>query len=369
MDFGYSQEHTMLKDGARKFFEKQCPPSLVKEMAANAKGYSPEMWKQMADLGWLGLTLGEEYGGSGGSFMDLTILLQEMGRAVVPGPFFSSAVMAGTLIQESGTEENKKKYLPLIASGELIATVAILEESGRYVKEDLKAQAKKAQGDYQLSGIKLFVPDAQVAQKILCAAKAPEGITFFVVDAASKGLSITPLPTLSGERMGEVALNGVTAEAVIGKAGRGWEAMEKVWPNWVIAKCAEMVGGSERALEMTVQYAKERKQFGQPLAAFQAVQHHCVNMAIDLETSRYLMASAAWMLSEGLPCSKEVAMAKACCSDAFKRITFTGHQIHGGIGFTQEHDLHLHYKRAKTSELMFGDADLHREIVAREMTF
>lgn len=375
MDLSLSEEQEMLKKMARDFLTKECPKTLVKEMAKDEKGYTPELWRKMGELGWMGLVLPEKYGGGGASFLDLCILLEEMGRACLPGPFFSSAVVATYAILEAASEEQKKDLLSRMANGSIIATLALTEPSARWTADGVELKATLDKDGYVLEGTKLFVLDANVADYFIVAArtkkgaKPEDGVSLFLVGAKSPGISVTLLKTIAGDKQCEVAFNRVKvpASGLLGKKDEGWKYIEKVLEKATVAKCSEMVGGAQQVLEMTVQYAKDRVQFGRPIGSFQAIQHHCANMVTDVDGSRFITYQAAWMLSEALPATKEVAMAKAWVSEAFRRVTALGHQIHGGVGFIEDHDMPLYYKRAKAWELAFGDADFHREVVAKAL--
>lgn len=370
MDLSLSEEQEMLKKMARDFIAKECPKTLVRQMEEDQKGYTPDLWAKMAELGWMGLAFPEAYGGGGGSFLDLAVLLEEQGRGCLPGPFFSTVVLGGYTILEAGTEEQKKEFLPKIAQGKEIMTLALTEPSATYSADGIELTAAPEGDDFILNGTKLFVPDAHIANHLIVVAKgARGGITLFIVDARSPGISYTLLKTIASDKQCEVAFNNVrvSKKNILGPPGKGWLVVEKVLQRAAVAKCAEMVGGAQQVLEMTVEYAKQRVQFGKPIGSFQAVQHHCANMAIDVDGCRFITYQAAWMLSEGLPCAKEVAMAKAWTSEAYRRVTALGHQVHGGIGFIKDHDMQLYYRRAKAAEVTFGDADFHREVVAREI--
>ena len=375
MDLGLSEEQEMLKTTARDFLEKECPKSLVRAMEEDDKGYSPELWRKMAEMGWMGLPLPEKYGGIGYTFLDLTVLIEEMGRTLLPGPFFSTVVLCALPILEAGTEEQKKQFLPRIAEGQMIMALALTEPTARYEASAIETKASLDDGNYVIDGTKLFVSDANVADYLLCVARTKkggdpkEGMTLFLVDAKSQGISTTLLKTIASDKQCEVIFDNVKVpkENMLGKLNQGWPIVEKIMAWGAVGKCAEMLGSSQQVLEMTVEYAKQRVQFGRPIGSFQAVQHHCANMATDVDGSRFITYQAAWMLSEGLPCTKEVSMAKGWVSDAHHRVCALGHQVHGGIGFTKEHDMQLFFRRAKAQELMFGDADFHREKVAQEI--
>jgi len=369
MDYKLSEEQEMLKKGARDFFSKELPKSLVKEMAKDTKGYTPELWRKMADLGWMGLIVPEKYGGSGGSFLDFTALLEEMGRACLPGPFFSTVVLGTLTLLEAGSEKQKEQLLPKVAKGEILLTLALAEPNAVNSPKFFEVEAKAAGDEYSITGTKLFVPDAHVANYLICVAKTEGGITLFLVDTKSAGLRCTPLPTIAGDKQCEVKFDKVKVakENVVGKVNRGWEYMEKVLAKATVAQCAEMLGGAQQVLEMTLDYAKQRVQFEKPIGSFQAVQHHCADMAIDVNGIRFMTYQAAWMLSQGMPCTKEVAMTKAWVNGAYQRITLLGHQVHGAIAFQQDHDMHLYIKQANLGEVTFGDTAYQEEVVAREL--
>ncbi len=375
MNLTLSEEQEMLRKMARDFLVKECPRKLVRDMEEDEKGYSPELWRKMAELGWMGLVLPEQYGGGSGSFLDLAILLEEMGRACLPGPFFSTVLLGALTLTEAGTEEQKKKYLPQVASGKAILTVALTEPSAIWTADGVSLKAARKGDGYVLSGTKLFVPDANVADWIICVArtatgKKPEdGVTLFLVDSRSPGIKCNALKTIASDRQCEVVFENVLvpAASIVGRVDQGWEVVERLLKRSAVGKCLEMVGGAQQVLEMTVQYAKDRVQFDRPIGSFQAVQHHCANMVTDVDGSRLISYQAAWMLSEGLPCSKEIAMAKAWVSESYRRVVVLGHQVHGGIGFTKDHDMQLYFRRAKAAELAYGDAEFHRELVANEI--
>jgi len=375
MDLGLSEEQEMLKTSARDFLQKECSKQLVKQLDESDTGYSPELWRKMAELGWMGLIFPEKYGGSGGSFLDLIVLLEEMGHNILPGPFFSTVVLGGLTVLAAGSEEQKKEFLPKIANGEMILALALTEPSASYDAASIKAKATAHNDDYIINGTKLFVLDANVADYILCVARTKEtknpedGITIFLVDAKSPGIKCTLLKTLARDKQCEIVLDNVTVpkKNILGKLDQGWPIVKDTLQKATAAKCAEMVGGAQAALEMTVKYAKERVQFNRPIGSFQAIQHYCANMVTDVDGARFITYKAAWELSEGLPATKDVAVAKAWTSEAYGRVTLLAHQIFGAIGFTMDHDIHLYYRRAKAGEIMFGDGDFQRATVAQEL--
>jgi alkylation response protein AidB-like acyl-CoA dehydrogenase len=377
MDPRLSEEQEILQKSAHDFLAEKCPKSLVREMEKDDKGYSPRLWQEIADLGWLGLVFPESYGGSGMSFLDLAVLLEEMGRACFPGPFFSTVILGGLPILDVGSDEQKQKYLTQITSGKAIFTLALVESSGKYEAGSVKARATAEKNAYVINGTKLFIPDANVADYMLCVArtddksKGENGLTIFIVDAKSPGISTTVLKTIARDKQCEVVFNQVKVprENILGKLNQGWSEVQKIIERAAIAKCCEMVGGMQAVLDMTVAYVKERVQFDSPIGVFQAIQHHCVNMLVDTEGSRAAAYEAAWRVSTGRPYSSEAAVTKAWVSDAYYRVVALGTQSHGGVSIIEDHDMPLYYRRAKAAELAFGDARFHRKTVARKLGF
>ena len=374
MDFSLDEETTLLRNSAEQYLRENCPTSFVKEVVKEEAGFSRTMWKEMANLRWLGLIYDERYGGVGGKFFDLFILFEEIGKVLLPSPFFCSAILSGLIINEAGDLRQKDEYLPPIIRGEKIFTIALLDEQGRYDFSNPELEAKETEdGDYIINGARILIPYAHVADEILVLAgvkgSGAGGPTIFKVNTKADGQKIIPLDVFTEEKTFSVVYENVQVSSgnIIGTVGKGDIYLNKVFPKAIILKCGEMLGGLERVVEMTVAYVKERHQFGQPLGSLQVVQHYCADMATFLETTRLITFQAASLLSEGIPCEKEVSMAKAWCSDAYKKCTWIGHQLHGGIGFSEEHDLHLYYKHAKVSELSFEDSWFHRSKVAEEM--
>jgi alkylation response protein AidB-like acyl-CoA dehydrogenase len=378
MDPRLSEEQEILQKSAHDFLTEKCPKSLVKELEKDKKGYSPQLWKEIADLGWLGLAFPEKYGGSGMSFLELAILLEEMGKACFPGPFFSTVVVSGLPILDAGSEEQKKKYLPQIASGKAIFALAFTEASVGWEAGSIKTKATADKNGYVISGTKIFIPDAYVADYFLCVArtddksKNPEdGISVFIVDAKSPGIKITILETIARDKQCEVVFNQVKVprENILGKLNQGWSEVQKTLERAAIAKCCEMVGGMQAVLDMTVAYVKERVQFDVPVGVFQAVQHHCVYMLAYTEGSRAAAYEAAWRVSTGRPYSIEAAITKAWVSDAYYQVVTLGTQAHGGVAIIEDHDMPRYYRLEKAAELAFGDARFHRKTVARKLGF
>jgi alkylation response protein AidB-like acyl-CoA dehydrogenase len=372
VDFGFSQEQEMLRESARSLLEKECPPSLVRKLMADERGYDPALWKKIAELGWLGLVVPEAYGGAGLSYVDLVVVLEEMGRVALPSPFIWT-VLFGEAIRRAGSDAQKNSLLPKLAAGELIATLAYMEPSGRWDNAGISMKARKSGSGFVLEGDKAFVNDGHVADFILVAARSggedDGGITLFAIDRRRSGVSVNPLKTMDQTRkLSEVSLRGVKAELadVVGEPGAGWKTLAAVIDRGKVALSAEMMGGAQKVLEAAVEYSKVREQFGRPIGSFQAIQHKCANMLVDVEGAKSAVYYAAWAVSnEVAEAPLASAMAKAAASDACRRTAAEAIQVHGGIGFTWEHDLHLYFKRAKSSEFTFGDAAYNREIVAQ----
>ena len=374
MDFGFSEEQEMLRKSARDFLAAESPMTYVRRMMEDDRGFTDAQWKQMAELGWMGLILPEQYGGAGGDFVDMVVVLEEMGRAVLPGPFFATVVLGGVALLEGGSDGQKASFLPKIAAGDLRVTLAQLEPNARWDAEGIELQARKDGGGYRLAGTKLFVPDAHTADVIIVAGREPgskgaEGVTLFLVDAGASGVKATLLKTMDQTRkLCEVVLEDVRvpADRVLGQPGAGWKLLDRVVDRGKVGLCAEMCGGAQKVLEMSVEYAKVREQFGRPIGSFQAIQDKCANMLVEVESSKSATYYAAWAVANDVAeAPLAAAMAKAYTSDAYRHTAGEGIQIHGGIGFTLEHDMHIYFKRAKSSEVTFGDATWNREIVAQ----
>jgi alkylation response protein AidB-like acyl-CoA dehydrogenase len=374
MNLALSEEQEMLKKMARDFLTDKFPKTVVKELEQSELGYSPELWKEMAGLGWMGLALPEKYGGSGMGFLDLAVLLEEMGRACLPGPYFSTVVLGSLTIADIGSEGQKQEYLPKLASGEMLFTLALTEPSARY-DAAIETTATTDKDGYVINGTKLFVPDAHIADYMLVVArtderaKAEKGITIFIVDGKSPGISYSVLNTIANDKLCEVVFDQVKVpkENILGELNLGWNEVQRIVQRAAVAKCCEMVGCIQQALDMTVNYAKERKQYDRPIGSFQVIQHYCADMATDVDGTRLSTYQAAWMLSEGLPGTREIAIAKAWAGEACQRVMAVAHQIHGAIGVTIDHDLQYYTRRAKAAEVSFGDASFYREVVAQEM--
>ena len=377
MDFGFSEEQEMLRDAAKRFLADNCPTTFVRKMMAHDTAHDADFWKKLVDLGWPGLLIPEQYGGQAGTFLDLTVVLEEAGKALLPGPFFATTVLGVPLILEGGSDQQKQEILPRLAAGELLATVAIAEPSGRFDAGGIGLKADTKGGKYVLSGEKLFVPDAHVANLIGVAvrtrqgADAEDGITMLLVPSNAKGLTINQLKTVDmTRRLCQLKFDNVEVDAAgrLGNEHQGWPILRRTLDIATAGLCAEMVGTAQRALDMSVEYAKTRVQFGKPIGAFQAVKHKCVDMMVAVENARSLTYYACWAVDERVAeAATAVPMAKAYTSDMAKTVTSEAIQVHGGIGFTWEHDMHLFHRRGLAGEANFGNAPIHRETVAKAL--
>jgi alkylation response protein AidB-like acyl-CoA dehydrogenase len=374
VDFAFSEEQEMLRGSARDFLAKECGSKVVRKLMDSPDAYDPALWKKIAGLGWTALGIPEAYGGVG-TFLDLIVVLEEAGRALLPGPFFATMGLAIPAIIEAGTEAQKKEALGAIAEGSARATLAFTEPSGRWDASGITLTAKPAGGGWRLDGVKLFVPDAEHADYIVVAARTrgegEDGISLFVIKGRPKGMTVTTLKTLDmTRRWNEVRFDGVEldASAMMGAPHQAWPVLKRALEWATAALCAEMMGGAQKVLETSTEYAKTRHQFGKPIGIYQAVSHKLADMLVLSESGRSATYYAAWTVDADAPDrSLASSMAKAYVSDAYRKVTGDGIQVHGGIGFTWEHDMHLYFKRAKASEVTLGDATYHRELVAQAL--
>jgi alkylation response protein AidB-like acyl-CoA dehydrogenase len=374
MDFGFSDQQDLLRASARQFLERECPPDVVRRWSDDPQGYSADLWRKMAELGWMGLVLPETYGGSGLSFVDLSILMEEMGRVLLPAPFFSSAALGALTLLETGNDAQRQQMLPRLARGEAKVCVALLEADGRYDPRGISMRASIRGNRATLNGTKLFVADAQVSDYVICVARTrggrnPEsGLSLFALDMISPGIACIPLMSMDQtRRLCEVSFArvSVSLDALLGERDTAWPMLQRALDKATVALCAEMVGGAEKAMEMCVDYAKTRVQFGRQIGAFQAVKHKIADMKVWVENAKSVVYYAAWAVDSDAPeAARAASMAKAYCSEMYSRVTAEGIQVHGGIGFTWDHNMHLYFKRAKSSEVLLGDATWHRERTA-----
>ena len=368
MHFDLSSEQQLLQTSARKFLARECPVELVRELMETDTGFDETLWRRMADQGWVAVTLPETHGGLGLGLVELAVVAEALGRACVPGPFISTH-WAAALIAEAGDDEQRRRHLAPLADGSERATVALLESNGSWDSASVSLEADATDEGYVITGGKHYVMDAAVADHLVVAVRIADSPALVIVPRQAEGVTITPTPGLDAtRRLYRVDFENVSVAetSLLARDDVADAALRRSMQVGAVAACADLLGGMEWVLETTVEYAKVRRQFDRPIGAFQAVQHQCADMLLMLESARSATYYAAWTLTERDPAApRAVSIAKAYCSDAGREVAGRGVQVHGGIGFTWEHDLHLYYRRAKASELMFGDATWHREQIAR----
>jgi alkylation response protein AidB-like acyl-CoA dehydrogenase len=370
MDLTLTEDQKLVQNAAAGFLASRSEDCGARAARAEPSGYSKAVWKEMAELGWTGLALPESHGGAGAGFLEACLLIEELGAHQVPSPFLPTVVCAALPIARFGTVDQRQRWLDAIAQGRVMSYVRAAPR-GRWRVEGSEVAATVSGDGFTLDGTAWFVPYADAAEELVVVAESdPSGkLTVFVVDADSPGISCVPLEVVGNEPQYRVEFTGVAVPAsrVLGQPGAGVEVVEAISALGAAATCVEMVGGARRVLEMTVEHARLREQFGKPIGSFQAVQQHCADMAVDVLGSRLIAYEAVWRLSEGLDAGLEVASAKAWVSEAYQRVCARGHQVHGAIGFTQEHDLHFYLRHAVASSSAFGDGGFHTEQVAREL--
>jgi len=374
MDVLFSDDQEVLRSSVREFLERECSLAVVRAIAEAGKGLPPALWTKLADLGWLGLIIPEEYGGAGLRCLDLVVVLEEMGRMLFPGAFWSAAV-GGLALVLGGSPAQKRRLLPALACGEQRAALALDEGAGSWSAEGIALEARAVGADFCLRGVKRFVPEGNAADWLIVPARTSDprdrGPTLFLVDARGSGISMDPVPTTDATRSYSEVLFAdvrVPKENILGAVGEGSRLLERISDHAKVALCADACGGAQRVLELSVAYARSREQFGRPIGAQQAIQHRCADMLVRVEGARSATWRAAWCLDEEEPLSHTAAcMAKAYTSDAYLRVAGDGIQIHGGLGFTWEQDLHLFFKRAALSSVLLGDSAQNRELVAQAL--
>jgi alkylation response protein AidB-like acyl-CoA dehydrogenase len=369
MNFAFSEEQEELRKTVRQFLDSKSPELEVRRLMETGDGYDASVWSQMAEqMGLQGLAIPEEFGGSGFSWVELGIVLEEMGRALLCAPYYSTVVLAANTLLQSGDDAAKAKYLPGIASGETIATLAFTEPAGRWDEAGITMTASGSGSSWTLNGTKSFVLDGHTASLILVAARTAAGVSLFAVDGGAAGLTRTALSTMDQTRKQAKLEFANTPATLVGTDGDGWNVLSKVLDLAAVGLAAEQVGGAQKVLEMAVEYAKVRVQFGRPIGSFQAIKHKCADMLLEVESAKSAAYYAMWCASEMNDELPSVAsLAKAYCSEAYFHATAENIQIHGGFGFTWEHPAHLYFKRAKSSELLFGDPSYHRELLAQRI--
>jgi len=364
MDFRPSPSQQILTTTARAFLRQHCPPEMVQRLALDERGFDEPLWRRMAELGWPGLLIPSELGGSDGSLLDVILLVEEMGRVGLPGPFVVSAVVATSLVLAAGSPAQKKRLLPELAVGARIASLAVVEETGSF---DPEAVALECTVPGRLSGRKLFVKDAHVADDLMVAVRIGGALSLLAIPADRAGITRLPLDPISGEKLFEVTFDRVELrpDDLLGAVGDGVALLTSALLAGSLARTAEMVGAAQRVLELAVEHAKTRVQGGRPIGGYQAIQHACADLVRDVDAARGLLYAAAWKAAEGRPADADAALAKAYAGEACLAVARRGHQIFGAISYCEEHPLHLLHKRIQAASVDFGDAPLHLETVAR----
>jgi len=369
MNFAFSEEQEELRTAVRRFLQEKSPETEVRRLMETEEGYDPAVWSQMAEqLGLQSLIIPEEFGGSGFTYVELIVVLEEMGSALLCAPFFSTVALASNALLTSGDDAAKKDLLPGLASGETIGTLAITEDNGRWDFDGIALAATKAGDGWKLDGHKSFVIDGHTATLILVVGRTPAGLSLFAVEGDAPGLTRTSLPTMDQTRKQARLVFESTPARLIGAEGGAAEGLTKTLDLAAVALAAEQVGGAQHCLDSSVDYAKNRIQFGRPIGSFQAIKHKCADMLLEVESAKSAAYYAGWAAAEDSDELPVVAsLAKSYCSEAYFHAAAENIQIHGGIGFTWEHDAHLYFKRAKSSELLFGDPAYHRELLAQRI--
>lgn len=367
MDVTLTEQQEEIRAAAARFLSDRCPLAHARAMAADDRGYDPRLWEQMAELGWLGLAVPDEYGGLGEGFLDLCLLIEEQGRHLVPSPFVTTVALGGQALARYATPDKRAEYLPAIADGQRIIGIARIGPDGSWDPKRVGVTATREQGGYTVDGAAAFVDYAGAADVFIAIAEMDGALTAFLVPATVDGIAAIVLDTNDGVRTHRVVFSQaqVSEDAVLGRVGQGDEIARALASWGAVARCAELVGIGRRVLEMTVAYATEREAFGSPIGTFQAIQHHCADMAVAVLSASSVAREAAWRVSaDDAGADEAVHVAKAWASDAIAQVCALGHQVHGAIGFTAEHDLHLLTRRARGAELDFGDAGWHRSRLA-----
>jgi alkylation response protein AidB-like acyl-CoA dehydrogenase len=367
MRFALDREQQDLQGVMRDFLGRHSDEAEVRRLMAPDETYDPKTWSQLVDLGLTGLAVPEAYGGAGFGFVELGVVLEEMGRALLVSPFLASAVMATSLLLSIDDEPARQDYLPALAGGQLIGTVALAEDDGRWTAQSVRMTATRADDGWELEGHKSFVLDATSADLLLVVARTEDGIGVFAVEANGPGLERTQLATMDQTRkQGRITCAGTPARLV--GSTDGWPAVQAMLDLTGIAVGAEMLGGAQRTLEMAVEYAKVREQFGRKIGSFQAIKHKCATMLVEVEACRSAVYYALWAAATAAEdLAPTASLTKAFCSDTYLFTAGENIQIHGGIGFTWEHPAHLYFKRAKNCALFLGGADYHREQLAQRI--
>lgn len=363
------QAEALLRETAARFVARECPPEVVARLEEDPLGYAPERWRRMAELGWLGLLVPEEHGGSGFGLRGLAIVLGVLGTAGLPSPLFATVVEAGSLIALAGDKQQRRRWLPAIAAGEALLSVALLEPGADLAAPSVQTRATEVAAGFRVHGEKLFVPYAHVASHLLCVVRtgdAPEALSLLLVPREAPGVQLTWLRTTNSDPQFAVAFSDVDVprSALLGAPNAAWPHVATVLDRGAALRCAELVALGQRALDLTLAFVRERTQFGQPIGRFQAVHHHCADMCCLLEQARALTAQAVWRLAEGREAGREVALAKVKASEGIPALLRMAHQLHGGVGYYTNYPLEMLYRRSMAAAATYGSARWHRRRLA-----
>ncbi len=369
MDLGLSEIQKMLQESSRNYLEENCTMDFVRAMESDDIGISDEIWKNMAEMGWLGLMIPEEFGGSGFNFEDMSILLEEMGRVGLSGPFFSTAIIGVQTLLLSGDEKQKKEILSKISTGEIKISLAFNETAGSFDESEISSTFTTKNDDgWTLNGEKLFVNDAKSADYFVVASKSEsnQGLSLFLVPANSEGIEIEKMDSIGGDKIYKVKFSEIKLDdaQLLGEDGDAWNTLSEVFRYGAAGKSSEMSGAASKVMDMTLDYIKDRKQFDRPIGSFQAVQHHAADMAILTKVSTQFARKAAWKLSNSDESVLDVNRSKAYVSKAFHDICQISHQLHGAIGYTWDYDLQVFTRKMQHQKLSFGDAEFHHKKIS-----
>jgi 3-oxocholest-4-en-26-oyl-CoA dehydrogenase beta subunit len=375
VDLSLDPDQLLVQTSAHELFQRRCPSETVREIEVGDVGYSPDLWQEMAGLGWLGITYPEAYGGTGGSFLDVYPIYEEMGRFLVPSPHLDTVAVAGEVILAAGSDAQRQRLLPAIAGGSCIISTAISERDGSFGPAGIECFAHRSGDDYVLTGTKLLVGYASSADFFLCAARTgngpgADGISLFLIEAGTPGVSSTPMTNIAGNALHAVTFDAVPtpADSVVGALDEGWVPLSTATTRAAVLQTATIVGAARAVLEMTNQYAKDREQFGSPIGRYQAVQYMVSDILIDMHRADLLARQAAFRIDAGKPYLREAAIAVAFGKKASAHLHRQAHEVHAGVAFIVEHDLTLFSRRAKFWENNLGDARYYQELLARELS-